>query len=218
MTDFLSLSGVRVSSLNIAIPLFGLWAGDVTLATDAAVPDDVTLTIGNLSLAGHIYRQSVFGGLRKCRLVAGFGGWRKDVPIKSYAMNGGIQLSLVLGDAAQECGEKVNVPDDQTIGVKYVREGGPASKVLRQLAGPDWYVDPKGVTQIAAWPATQVQSSFTIESQSGGPGLSVIATEDYASWLPGTTFTSPFYPGTHTNKGVFFRVPDDGKLRLEVLT
>jgi hypothetical protein len=214
---FASLSGARIVSGSIAVPLYGLWAGDVSLATEETLPDNVSFVLGNLTMHGHVYRQSLFGGQRNCRLVGGFGGWRKTVDAKQYGLSGGVQLSMVLKDAAAEVGEKVNVPADRSIGQSWVRENKPASRLLHLLA-PDWYVDNAGVTQIAPWPTINVTTAFTVVAQDGAPGRVMIATEDYASWMPNCTFTAPTLDGTFTNGGVLYRFDSEGIARLEVLT
>jgi hypothetical protein len=216
---FASMGGLRIVSGWIAVPLVGLWAADVTLASEASIPSpNVTLTVGNLSLTGFICRQAPFAGSRYCRVVGGFGGWRNTIPAKQYGLPGGIKLSLVLKDAAAECGEQINIPNDTTIGTRYVRENAKASRVLRQLAGENWYVDQNGVTQIAAWPMAPVKSLFTVQSHDGGQGRMVISTEDYGAWLPNASFQSPFIDLTYTIAGVLFKMQEDGVLRLEVLT
>ena len=130
----------------------------------------------------------------------------------------GIKASLVLRDAAAEVGESVNVASDSNLGPKFDRSAGPASRVLRQVAGDAWYIDASGVTQLGTWPTRKVPSAFTVENQDGARGLFTIATEDYAAWLPGATFTAAFISGTYTVNAVSFTFGDDGKLRLEVLT
>lgn len=195
-----------------------MWEGDVTLATEAGITDTFALVLGNLTMQGAIYRQSPFVGTRKCRIVGGAGGWRKVVPAKQYSLAGGVKLGLVLGDAASEVGETVNVPNDQIVGTGYAREKAQASRVLRQLAGPDWYIDNAGVTQIAPWPTVKVPSPFDIEDYDGAQGRAVIATEDYASWMPGCTFAAPTLDGTKVNGGVLFKFNGDGTFRFEVLT
>ncbi len=218
MTEqFASLGGVRIVSGTITIPLYGMWSGDVSLATGDVVPDDADLVLGNLTLRGHVYRQALFAGGRTCRLVAGHGGWRTVVPAKQYSLASGVALSLVLRDAAMEVGESVNVPNDQTIGVAYVREQAQASRVLRQLAGANWYVDPAGVTQIKAWPTAQVTTTFTPIDQRGAAGVIVIATEDYAAWMPGKTFAAPTLDTTYAVGGVRYAFEGDGRFRLEVM-
>ncbi len=218
MGQFATLAGARIVAGSIVIPIYGAWSGDVSLATDGPISDQPQLVLGNLEMKGAVYRQAPFVGARQVRLVAGAGGWRKEVLAKQYALAGGVKLGMILGDAAQEVGERVNVPTDTIVGTGYAREKAPASRVLRQLAGANWYIDPEGVTQIAAWPARKVPSPFSVEAFDGGRGLVTIATEDYASWLPGCTFTAPTLEGTLTNCGVTYRFDGSGTFRLEVLT
>ncbi len=218
MGQFATLGGVRIVSGSIMIPIYGMWAGDVALASDATVTPDAALVLGNLEMAGHIYRQAPFVGARACRVTAGFGGWRKTVPAKQYSLASGVKLGMVLSDAALEVGEKVNVLNDVIVGTGYAREKAPASRVLRQLAGANWYVDRDGVTQIDAWPTRNVTSPFSVEDQDGGRGWVTIATEDYAGWLPGCTFTAPTLEGTFTNCGALYTFDADGRFRLEILT
>jgi hypothetical protein len=213
--SFATLSGVRVVAGSIAIPLYGMWAGDVTLATADAVSGDVTLVLGNLTLHGHVYRQASFAGARQCRLVAGHGGWRQDVPSRYYAV--GATTAMVVGDAATEVGERVSVPNSVSVGSAWTREAGKASKVLRLLAST-WHVDAAGVTTLAAWPTRKITSPFTVERQDGGPGIVTVATEDYAAWMPNATFAAPTLAATYTNKGVRYSFTGDGAFRLEVMT
>lgn len=218
MTQFLSLSGQRVVTGSISIPLYGAWSGDVQISGSDPIPDNGPLVMGNLTLAANIYRQAVFGGTRMCRLVGGFGGWRKTLPAKQYAQASGVQLALVLGDAALESGEKVSVPNDRVIGTDYVRESAPASNVLRELAGSAWHIEPSGVTKVAPWATTKVPSAFTAINQEGAPGRVEIATESYLDWMPGCTFTAPNLEGTFTNRGAMFKFDAEGQFRLLVLT
>ncbi len=217
MSLFATLSGVPIVSGMIAIPLYGMWDGDVSLATDAGISDQFQVSIGNLTMQGATYRQAPFVGSRKCLMVGGYGGWRKVVEPKQYSLAGGVKLGLILNDAASEVGEKVNVPNDQIVGTGYARERAQASRVIRQLAGANWYIDNAGVTQIAPWPTKKVASAFSIEEYDGATGRAVIATEDYASWMPGCTFTAPTLEGTKVNCGVLFKFSGDGKFRFEVL-
>lgn len=215
---FATLSALPVVSGSITIPVYGLWSGDVSLAGDQPISTNTTLVLGNLSLACNVYRQAVFSGSRACRIVGGFGGWRQTVVAKQYALSSGVKLSTVLGDVALEVGERVNVPSDRIVGTGWVRERSPASRTLRLLAGENWYCDPNGVVQIAAWPSTAVPTDFSVINQIPSKGVVEIATEDYASWLPNTTFSSPSLSGTYTNGGVTYRFQDNGTFRLEVMT
>jgi hypothetical protein len=215
----ISLSGTRVVSGTIAIPLYGIWSADVSLSDVENVPSPgASLVIGNLTLACAVYRGSVFAGARGARLIGGQGGWRKDVTARQYALASGVQLSMILRDTASEVGEFAALAEDVTVGVGFVREVGPASRVLRQLAGANWHMRPDGVTQIGPWPTTKITSPFTAVSKRTGAGVVEVATEDYASWLPGATFTSATLGGTYTVDGVEYHIDGNGKVRLEVLT
>lgn len=218
MTSFATLGGVPIVSGSLVIPLYGMWAGDVRVATGVEMPDSVEIVLGNLTMVGHVYRQRAFAGATSCRLVAGTGGWREMVTARQYYFAGGVPLRMVIQDVAKEVGETAVVDSDESIGDAYVRQADRASLVLRQLAGANWYVDNDGVTQISAWPSDPVQSAFTIEEQDPARGLVTVATEDYASWMPGCTFAAPNLAGTFANGGVRYSFDGDGRFRLEVLT
>lgn len=217
MSAFASFAGLRVVAGSIAIPLYGMWSGDITLAADTAPPFTGALVLGDLSLAGFVYREANFAGSVRARVAAGFGGWHKTVASKHYALASGVARSMILRDVAAEVGELVNVPTDYTV-PNYVRRNAPASDVLRRFASPDWYIDGAGVTQVQAWPVTRIASSFTVIDQDGAQGLVEVATETYADWMPGRTFASPFLKSTLQNAGVRFDFAEDGTFRLHVLT
>lgn len=217
MTDFATLNGGRLIKARVTIPYYGLWAADVVLASSDTLATSVTLTIGNLSMVGAVVRMASFAGTRSARIVGGAGGWRTTLPSKQYVSSNAIRLSQVLGDAAAEAGERLNLPIDATIGTMYVREQAPAQRVLRQLAGPVWYVDLAGVTQVQDRPAASVRSSFTVIGWSGALGRFTVATEDYASWLPGASFSSPTVSTPQTVSLVTHTLDNDGTARMEVL-
>lgn len=218
MSEFASYAGARAASLALVLPLYGLWSADVTIALDDAVPDTGALVIGNMTLQGAVRRQALYGGSRRLRLVGGFGGWQKPVPAQQYSLSSGVRASLLLSDAAKLVGEKVNVPNDRVVGSTYTRAKGPASTLRDELAGDAWYIDASGTTQIAAWPTGSIRSQFLVTDQDGAAGTITIATEDYAEWLPGKTFSSPFIVGTYTVQGLQLTVRDNGVARVEVLT
>jgi hypothetical protein len=123
------------------------------------------------------------------------------------------------------CGEKINVANDQTIGNAYVRvafDTSVAGDALWQMKAqgfiPSWYVAPSGVTMTASWPATPVSTPFTVTDQKPDEGVVEIATEDYAAWMPGCTFTNPLLNSPQSSAGVHYVWGNDGKFRFEVLT
>lgn len=217
MTSFASLNGNRLTTVALCIPLYGTWSADVVLAESTMITTAITLVVGDLSLVGSVYRQANFAGSRSARLIGGAGGWRKTIPAKPYRNPAGIRASMVIGDAAREVGESVTLDADRVIGIAYPRESAPASRVLRTLAGALWWVDPSGMTHIGARPTGAISSDFTVIHWSGKTGSFEIATENYADWMPGKTFTAPTVSGTQTVSLVNLNQDNEGKLRLEVL-
>lgn len=218
MSNFASYAGARAVTLSLVIPLYGLWSADVTIALDDAVTDTGALVVGNMTRQGAVRRQALYGGSRRVRLVGGFGGWRKPVPAQQYRLSSGVRASLLLGDAARLVGERVNVQNDRVIGSTYSRRNDLASALLADVAGDAWYIDAAGITQVAPWPTAAIRSEFVVVDQDGAAGTITIATEDYAEWVPGKTFSSPFLEGTYTVQGVHITVKPDGVARVEVLT
>src|SRR5260221_12953862 len=84
MSDFASLNGVRIATASILVPLYGAWAGDVQLTGTDTVPTAVTLTLGDLTLKGAVYRQAAFAGTRRLRIIGGPGGWPKPGTPKDH--------------------------------------------------------------------------------------------------------------------------------------
>ena len=222
MSYFASVAGLQVVGGSLMIPLVGAWTADLYLATDQPISGAVSVVLGNLTLQGFVYRSDPYGGQVKARLVAGAGGWRQSVDRQGYGSGSGVKLSHVLGDVASACGERVHVAKDQTIGPAYARATAVASDVLWELVAagiiPAWYVDTSGTTQVSAWPPSKVATPFTVTDQKPEEGFVTVATEDYASWLPGATFSAPQLAETYTCAGVNFVFDNEGTFRLEVLT
>jgi hypothetical protein len=218
---FASVNGLQIVAGSLMIPLRGCWTADLELATAAPLSGSAVVSIGNLTLHGFIYRSEPYGGQVKARLVGGFGGWRQTIQQQGYGSGGGVLLAHVLADAASACGEQV-APAPGIIGTAFTRVEGPASDVLWQLVSqgfiPGWYVAPSGITQVTPWPSLPIGTPFTVTGQKPDEGIVQIATEDYASWMPGCTFTAPQLTGTYQNGGVVYNFGNDGQMRFEVLT
>jgi hypothetical protein len=220
MTDFADVNGLRVVSGSLTMPYFGAWVADFSLATDKLVPSGpmaCTVTMGNQTLIGTVFRQASFAGQTSVRLVAGAGGWRKAVPSQHYQASGGLSLRTMVQDAAIVVGEQVNVATDQIVGGDYVRENAAAEEVIRQLFGSGWWIAPSGVTQLAPRAGGQIRTPFTAIEWEGARGKFTIATEDYQGWVPGTTFVGPTVPTMQTVSSVSYVVDNDGIMRLDVL-
>jgi len=215
------VNGQAIVSGQLLIPLVGMWTADLVLAGSGTLSGACTVTIGNLTLQGTVYRSDQYGGQTRARLVAGGGGWRGLLTSQGYG-GGSVKLSTVLSDAASLAGEKVNVPNDTNVGTAWVRPAAEASDILWQCVAqgliPAWYVDATGTTQAASWPASTISTAFTVIDQKPDEGLVVIATEDYASWMPGCSFSAPQLNTTQTSAGVHYVWDGEGKFRFEVLT
>lgn len=225
MSYFSSCAGLEIIGGSLLIPLVGAWTADLTLSGAQPVAGAVSIVIGNLTLAGTVYRTDVYGGQVKVRVIGGAGGWRKNAAAQGYGSNTGVMLSTVLADVATAVGETVNVIADTSIGYGFARLASTtsvASDVLWQMISqgfmPGWYVDPSGTTQAGAWPSTQITTPFTPTDQKPDHGVIEIATEDYASWLPGCVFSNPLLEASsYTSNGVHYLWSESGKFRFEVL-
>lgn len=235
---YAAVGTTRATSVQLTMPTFGRWSADVVLAEDVEqAATGVTLTVGNLTLVGAVTRQAGFAGARRLQLVGGAGGWDEDVTAREYrgggsaltttdthgaaagVAAGGVLLSTILRDAALEVGETVKLATgvDRIVGPFYVREVGPASRVLRQLVDRQWWIDGAGVTQIGPRPSARVASDFLIDNYEGAKGRVTISTEDLASWMPGATFSNALIADTQTASSVSVVMGEGGKLRLEVM-
>ena len=218
---------------TLLIPATGLWTADVYLATAASLSGPATVTIGDpstnpnsLSLVGTIYRSDQYGEQTRARIVAGNGGWRTTIPAQGYGSPNGVTLAHVLGDAATAAGEVAGPMPSGSVGQAYARFGSidtVAADVLWDLFDQDllqgWYVDPTGKTQFTPWPSgISITTPFIPTDQKPDHGRIWIATEDYASWMPGVTFTHPILTGTYTSAGVEYAWSPDGTFRFDVLT
>lgn len=200
---------------DLGIPLLGAWVADVVLALPNVLPSSVTLTLGNLKLAGAVYRQAQFAGQTTARLVGGAGGWSQAVQSRAYNNPAGVLVSTVLSDAATEVGESVVVATDSSLGTFFVRFADKASRVLGDLAGPLWWVDSSGVTHVGSRPGGSIGTPFQVINFDGARGIATVATEDPASWLPGTTFSNNVL-STQTIASVRHELAGDGVARMQV--
>jgi hypothetical protein len=225
MSYFASVNGLQIVGGLLVVPLVGVWTADLYLATSQEVSGSVQVVIGNLTLQGFVYRSETYGGQVRARLVGGYGGWRTPIAAQGYGSTQGVKLSTVLQDAAAACGEQLQVFADVTIGQAFVRAAfvsSVASDVLWQMLAlgymSAWHVNPEGATVTGPWPTTAVSTPFMPTDQRPEEGLVEIATEDYASWMPGATFSHPLLHGTYTSAGVQYVWDEEGTFRFEVLT
>ena len=218
MSLFASLAGRRLSRASVSMPYYGCWLADVESEEDlSSATGIVSLVLGTLTLRGTIVTRGEFAGDRRARVVAGAGGWRVDVPALGYSNAAGVRAATVLGDLAALVGETIaGVSATTTLGPHYARPSGPAASTLRDIAGPSWYVDAAGVTQVGARPTSAIPSATTVVARDPATGLVTVATEAPGDWLPGRTFATVTTPVSSVR---YTRLTSDnsGKLRVDVL-
>lgn len=179
---------LAITDAHVVVPLDGIWHADVATATaPAAAPSAVTVAIADLSLVGTVVRGDGHEGSYRARIVGGKAGWRRTVPARSYRHSAGVKRSTVLGDVAREVGETLHVMADASLGDAFVRQEGPAVRVLAQVLGADWYVDTDGTTVTGGRPAGTVAGPYAVIDYAADIGRAMVAADAIAEWLPGRT-------------------------------
>lgn len=182
-----TLNGHRVTSARATIPAWGRWYADVSIDVEATLTGAATLKIADLTLVGTVLTGGPAKGRSHFRIVAGAGGWGRTLPRKSYTNDAGVKLATVLGDAAKEAGEMLDLGarSADRVGPNWVRDDGPASRLLEQLASESWYIDEAGVTRLGRRPTVR----YALPSTHGPLDLArrtvTIAAESIATILPG---------------------------------
>ena len=186
-----TLSDHRVTRAKVHLPAWGCWFAEVSIDGEHSLSGQVTLKIADLTLVGTILSGGVEKGRSMYRLVAGKGGWGNTLRKKSYATDSGVKLANVLGDAAQEAGETLDsatVSTSTRVGPAFVRQTGPASRVLDQLADRAWYVGEDGITRLGARTAGTIPAKAArVKTADLARGVVVLASESIATILPGVT-------------------------------
>lgn len=144
------LNALQAMSVRLLIPWVGAWVADVDFDLDVPVPPSgpALITIDTSSLVGTIDpdRSGRFSDYGRARVIAGAGGWRKNVKPLHFTNPGGLLSNAIISATAAEVLERAIVPIPKPIGTDYMRASGPAYEVLR---GESWYVDFQGITQVS---------------------------------------------------------------------
>jgi hypothetical protein len=154
MTDSVAtVAGNPIISARVYVPGSGPWFADVDFADTPSVSGDVTIQVGALALRGTVQasRSGTHALQRRVTIVAGAGGWGSLLSAKGYHADNGVRAQVVAFDAARAAGETIGAfaPEAVAVGADYVRQAGPASRVLEDVIGSaTWWVDYEGVTQV----------------------------------------------------------------------
>lgn len=183
-----SLADRRVTSARVTLPAWGRWYADATVDGEFDLTGRVTLKVADLTLSGTILSGGKDKGRSFFRVVAGAGGWGKNIAAESYDDDAGVKLSTIIGDAARAAGETIDastLPSSARIGPRYARKAGPASSVLELHAPRGWYVDEQGTTRIGARPASTLIVKATHGPVNLARGTVELASDSIATILPG---------------------------------
>jgi hypothetical protein len=186
-----TLNGKTVIAAHSTIPAWGLSYHDVTIDVVTSLTGAVTLVLADLTIKGTVLSggPAVIGSFY--RIVAGAGGWGQELPKRSYSNDAGVKLATVLGDAAQECGETLDMTTvDQTLrlGPYFVRPADQACRLLEQLSPNAWYVGEDGQTRLGQRAKTTLKTATTQTSLVDlARGTVELASDSIAPILPGVT-------------------------------
>lgn len=161
---YLTVGGRPASRAWGVVPWSGLWLIELDVPervelSELGAAGAVEVTIGSTSFRGSVdpRRSGTFIDRTKVCVIAGAGGWRKDVAARGYHNDAGARRSQVAGDAARDVGEVLEVDtsaeDRQASGgilaVDFERLAGRASDVLERLyQDQPWWVDLEGTTRV----------------------------------------------------------------------
>jgi len=181
---FASLEGRRILAMKATIPNAGAWFADIDLDDVADLTGKVAIKIGSLTLRGTVVAGFTgnFGLATKLRIVGGAAGWAKSVGPKHYHNDAGVKAATVLTDAAREVGEAFTPTTADRLGVDFVRQAGPASRVMYQVLGSTpWWVNYDGATQMGTRPHVEVTGGYELLSYDPRAKLATIALDDPAT-------------------------------------
>ena len=155
MTAYANVNGESVIEGSLHVPNVGVWWADVVFEGEPSFEDSqsVTLNLGDLALTGSVdpSHNGTFGQQRRMRILAGAGGWGNLITAQHYHNDAGVLSRAVADDAARLVGESLGAfaPAADKIGIDYVRQAGPASRVLEEMiGGVAWWVGYDGVTVV----------------------------------------------------------------------
>lgn len=213
-----SFAGFPASSMSLWVPLVGLWVADVTLVAGVPLPPFGPLVHGNMALIGGVYRSATFGGQTTARIAGGFGGWSRSIPARGYSLPFGVTRSIVIADAAAECGEPpALVVNDTVLGQFWTCKKETAGMRVRTVAGSSWWVNPAGILVVGPRDPSPIITPWQQIEWDGASGVLEIATNDPASWQPGRKFASPLVTSPQTVSAVRHIVSSNGRSRMRVM-
>lgn len=185
-----SLNGHNATSASLWLHAYGIPWAEVGLDAEVTLSGSVTLQIADLTFVGTVMSGGPSKGRSRYRIAGGAGQWGKTIPDRQEDDNAaGVKRSTVLLAAAQACGETILAstlpgPTDR-IGPSYVRERGPASRVMHELCPRAWYVGEDGTTRIGVRTPAAIAVPYTAGPLDLANRQVEIAATSIASIVPG---------------------------------
>lgn len=198
-----TLGAQRIQKVELSWPARGgAWAR-VSTEIAAVPPGPATLTIGDLSLVGHVLpgragddAPSSWSGVWKSGAA-----WDTVLPRRApYQSDDGVRLKTVLATLALECGGVPFVqPADRSLGPFWCRPRVTASRQpwtgadeLAALADArailPWWVTAAGVTRFDARPTGTVKASARVSGRTMTRGVRVVGVDSPLAFAPGLSF------------------------------
>lgn len=188
-----TLAGNNASDVRLQLSQWGLTFADVTLSAAVTLTGKVTLVVGDLTVQCTVLSggPAADAGRSYYRVVAGAGGWGKQIPAKGYANDAGVKLLTVLTDAAAACGETFDtttIDPTARLGPAFTRPADLACRVLEIVSPGAWYVGEDGLTRLGKRaPSTLSGPAPRTSELDLASGFLTLASPMIAGVLPGIT-------------------------------
>lgn len=180
------LAGHACTSGVLTIPGTGLWFASLVLSEEATLTGPVVLKMLDTTWRGFVLAGAALDGMSRYRIVAGAGGWGRDLPARAYANDAGMTAAKLVGDVALEAGEvtPVGLPT-ATMGPHFVRPAAPASFSLNLFAPRGWYARPDGVIVFGTRPAGVFSTAPVVERNGAARSLTLALSDTAVNLEPG---------------------------------
>ncbi len=188
----LLVNDVQATRLRLFVPWVGAWVADVELdiGSDKPMPKGkVVLAINDAKLIGTVDARASgrFGEKGSLRVVAGGAGWDKFPTEQTFHNDAGLKSDVVITSTASAVGESAIDSSPVDLDVDYIRSSkAPAVRVLKDRA---WYVDDKGITQVAERPTATMPDDYDLLMWDPYQRVAELAGESLL-W-PGTVLKDP---------------------------
>lgn len=210
--SFATLERQNAPTVELFRPRYGQWWADVETDNPTLLTGDVSLVVGDLTLAGAIERGGISGGIGRYRVRGGL-AWSTLVPAVSYHADSGVRLRTVLADLARDAGAslarargasetaalaagnelvgRLDYPTDIPLGASVLRPAGLAREALARLREhrliPPWYASDAGRTVFAVRSPGALTAPRTPARRNTARGVLWTAVDAVAWASPGGT-------------------------------